>query len=722
LRYAGPAGCCPAAQAHDCLPMRIFALLLSMTLASAVAADPLPDAPAAPRVPKDVSLHGERRIDDWFWLRDKDDPKVLAHLRAENAYTQAWFAPLAGLRETLYDEMVGRIRQDDEEVPWRKNGWWYSRRTVKGAQYPIHVRRQGSAEAAEEVVLDLNRLAEGKPFLQLGAYEPSPDATLLAYSLDETGALDHTLRVRELATGADLPLAIEKTEGAAWGNDNRTLFYLTKDAARRTHRLWRHTLGQDGADTLLFEEKDELYWLSLAKTRDEKYVVLSAGSKDTSEQYVIDADRPAAALRSVLPRRTGVEYSLEHRRGSFYLRINDTGRNFRLVRTPADKPSLEGARELVAHRAGVMLEDVDLFAGHMVIRERDRGVQKLRVWDFADDRSHHIAFDEAVYSASAHVNAEFDTTTFRFAYASLVTPNSIYDYDMAARTRTLRKRQPVLGGYDPVNYVSQQIVARAGDGTEVPVSLVYRRDLREARAKNRPQPLLLYGYGAYGLPLDVYFSSARVSLLDRGVIFAIAHVRGGGDMGRVWYDDGKLGKKMNSFTDFIACAETLIARGFTARDKLIVEGGSAGGLLVGAAANLRPELFKAVVAEVPFVDVINTMLDETLPLTVGEFLEWGNPKVAADYAVMRRYSPYDNLRAADYPAIYMRTSLNDSQVPFWEPAKYVAKLRTLKTDRNPLLLTVNMDAGHGGASGRYDALKERAEVFAFMLQQWGLAK
>lgn len=677
----------------------------------------MPTAPFAARKPHDVSIHGETRIDNWFWLREKDDPEVQAYLRAENAHAQTWLAPLAGLKKTLYDEMLARIQEDDEEVPWRKNGWWYSSRTEKGKQYPIHLRRPGSPSAPEQVLLDLNRLAEGKPFLQLGVLEVSPDSALLAYSLDETGALDHTLRVRELATGQDLPLRIEKTDAVAWANDSRTLFYLTKDEARRSHRLWRHRLGQGEPDTLIHEEADEHFWLDLGKTRDDRYLVLSAGSKDTSDLRVIDADRPELAPRLVLPRRTGLEMALDHRHGRFYLLVNDTGRNFRLVETSAEAPSLDTARELIAHRDEVMLEDVDLFAGHMVVQERDRGVQKLRVWDFASGSSHHIAFDEPVYAAGADVNAEFDTPIFRFAYTSLVTPHSIYDYDMAGRTRTLLKRQPVLGGYDATQYHSQQLMATAPDGTEVPVSLVYRDDRRSAG----PQPLLMYGYGAYGHPMDVYFSSSRVSLLDRGVVFAIAHVRGGGDRGRTWYDDGKLGKKMNSFTDFIACAQALVERGLTTPQQLIVEGGSAGGLLVGAAVNLAPELFKAVVAEVPFVDVINTMLDESLPLTVGEFLEWGNPKRRADYETMRRYSPYDNLHAGAYPAMYLRTSINDSQVPYWEAAKYVAKLRTLKTDDNPLLLSINMDAGHGGASGRYDALDERAEVCAFMLAQWGLA-
>jgi oligopeptidase B len=676
-----------------------------------------PPPPIAARRPHDVSIHGETRFDDWHWLRDSDNPEVLAHLQAENAHARAWLAPLDGLRDTLYAEMLARIQEDDDELPWRKNGWWQWSRTEKGRQYPIYLRRCDAPGASEELLLDLNRLAEGKRFLQLGALELSPDATLLAYSLDETGALDYTLRVRDLATGADLPLAIEQTEGAVWANDSRTLYYLGKDEARRTHRLWRHRIGQAGADELVHEEPDELFSLDLGKTRDDRWLVISSASRDTTALWVIDADDAQAMPRAVLPRRNGIEMSLDHREGRFYLLVNDRGRNFRLVETSAQSPSLDEAHELIAHRDDVMLEDVDLFARHMVVQERDRGVLKLRVWDLASGRSWYVPFDESVYTAEGDVNEEFDADVFRFEYTSLVTPHSVIDLDMASGERTLRKRQPVLGGYDPALYASEQLMARADDGTEVPVSLVYRRD----RRRGERQPLLMYGYGAYGFASDVYFSSSRLSLLDRGVVFAVAHVRGGGDRGRLWYDEGKLAKKANSFGDFVACAQALVDRGWTAPDRLIVEGGSAGGLLVAAAANLRPELFRAVVAEVPFVDVINTMLDETLPLTVGEFLEWGNPRLRTDYETMRRYSPYDNLRRTAYPAMYLRTSLNDSQVPYWEAAKYAARLRTLKTDEHPVLLSVNMDAGHGGASGRYDALKERAEVLAFMLWQWGLA-
>ncbi len=685
-------------------------------------------APVAPRVPRDASLHGERRTDDYAWLRERDDPRVLAHLEAENAHTAAWLEPHAALRRRLYEEMLGRIRQDDEDVPCRDGQWWYWSRTRAGRQYPLEMRRAAvgaerrfDPEGADEVLLDLNELAEGKAYLDLGSFDVSPDGRWLAYSLDETGGLDYTLRIKDLQRGEVLPLAIDDTDGAVWANDNRTLYYLTVDEAKRAHRLWRHVLGSGRADRLLYEERDELFGLGLGKTRDHRYVLLQIDSADTSEVRVLDADRPLARPRVVLPRRGGTEYSLDHRDGLFYLLVNDRGRNNRLVSVDAQRPDLGRAVELIAHRSDVMLEEVDVFAGHLVVTERSGGGLQLRVRDLFDGQEHRLAFDEPVYSASGFDNAEFDTTQFRFEYTSLVTPPTVYDHDFATRERVLRKREPVLGGFDAALYASERIAATAPDGTSVPISLVYRRDLRGGASAGRPQPLLLYGYGSYGIASEPEFSSARLSLLDRGVVFAIAHVRGGGDLGRTWHDAGKMAGKHRSFSDFIACAEALVEQGWTEPSRLIIQGGSAGGLLVAAAVNQRPELFKAMVAEVPFVDVINTMLDESLPLTVGEFLEWGNPKIPEQYAWMRGWSPYDNLRAGAYPAMLLETGLNDSQVQYWEPAKYAARLRTLKTDDNPVLLQVNLEAGHGGASGRFDALWELSLGYTFMLVQWGLA-
>lgn len=692
-----------------------FISALAAVLSAAALAQPAPDAPVAPRKPVDVSVHGDPRVDDYAWLRQQDDPDTLAYLHAEEAHTRAWLAPRAATTQTLYDEIMARLPKDDEAVPYRQGKHWYLQRTVAGQQYPIYVRRLGSPTGPEEVLLDLNALARGKPYLHLGQMAVSPDGRLLAYSLDETGALDHRLRIKRIADGTVLPWGVDDASSFAWASDSRSLFYVTRDATKRPHRAWRHVLGQPGPDTRVFEEQDARFWLDVGKTRDQAYLVLTTASLDTTESWVIPAHRPGTAARRVLARHPGREYGLGHRDGKFYLWVNDTGRNFRLVETSAHRPSLRTARELLPHRPRVMLEQVDVFAGHLVIRERDQGVQQLRVWDLATGRSHLIAFDEAVYSAAVVDTTPFDTTHLRLTYRSMVTPDTVIDYDLAQRSRQVLKRQWV-SGLDPSRYESTQVMARAADGTEVPISLVYRKDLRRAG----PQPLLLYGYGSYGDPLNVYFSSARLSLLDRGVVYAMAHVRGGGDLGRAWYEQGRRAHKMNTFTDFIACAETLIAQGFTEPNQLVLEGASAGGLLMGVVTNLRPDLFKAVVAEVPFVDVINTMLDDTLPLTAAEFLEWGNPRDPADYAVIRRYSPYDNLRATAYPALLVRASLHDALVPYWEPAKYVARMRHLKTDDRPLLLAVNFDAGHTGASGRYDAIRERAETFTFMLDQWGL--
>jgi oligopeptidase B len=682
--------------------------------------------PVAPRETKDVSVHGDTRIDDWFWLRDRDDPRTLAYLKAENAWADAWFAPHAALKETLYKEMFSRIQQDDDSVPYRKDDWWYSSRTVTGDQYPRHLRRRATGPdrawdpaGTDETLLDLNEMARGKPFLRLGEAEVSRDANRLAYTVDLSGGRDYVLHLKDLASGALDDWSMAEVDSVAWGNDGRTLYYVTMDEAKRANRLWRHIVGGGGADVMLHQEDDALFSVAVGKTRDERFVVVFIGSMDSSEIRLIDADAGGEAvpgLRMAFARRDDVEVDLDHRDGRFFVRINDTGRNFRLVSVDAATLDLDAAVEIIAARDDVMLDDFDLFQRYLVVTERVAGSLQLRVIDLAQGGEHRIAFDEAAYRVHTDANPEFETTQLRFVYTSMTTPASTFDYDLGTRERVLKKRQPVPG-YDPSLYASDRLMAKAGDGTEVPVSLVWRRDMKTSG----PQPLLLYGYGSYGIPLDPSFSQTRVSLLDRGVIFAIAHIRGGGDLGRTWYEAGKMAKKETTFTDFIACAEALIARGLTASRMLAIEGGSAGGLLMGAVVNRRPGLCKAVIAEVPFVDVINTMLDETLPLTAGEFIEWGNPKIAEQYAWMRAYSPYDNLKPGAYPAMLVRTGLNDTQVAYWEPAKYVAKLRTLKTDTNPLLLKINLEVGHGGASGRFDSLREIAEDDAFLLAQWRLA-
>jgi oligopeptidase B len=671
--------------------------------------------PQAPREPFVTLVHGEPRADDYHWLRDKDSARVRAHLAAENAYTKAVMEPTAALQETLYREMLARIQETDMDVPYREGGWEYYGRTEQGKDYPILCRRApGSVQ--EHVTLDLNALADGHEFFALGAYDVSPDARLLAFSTDVSGFREYTLQVKDLASGELLPVRVEKARSVAWANDSCTLFYVVEDDTKRACRLGRHRLGSQ-AHEVLYEEADERFSIGVSQSRSKAFVFLTSHSATTSEVRYLRADRPAEEFVLAVPRLAEHEYYLDHREDLFYIVTNDRGRNFRLVTAPVSNPREDLWTELLGHREEVMLEGVDLFAGHYVLHERREGFPRLRVVSFASGEAHDIEVPETVCSVHGGANPEFDTGRYRFVYESLVTPDSVFDYDVNTRARTLLKQRPVLGGYDPAQYASELIYAIAEDGARIPASMVYRR---EGRAPG-PQPMLLTGYGAYGFPHDVHFSSARLSLLDRGVIVAVAHVRGGGELGKRWHDEGRMLNKRNTFGDFIAAAQSLIAGGFTAPDKLVIEGGSAGGLLMGAVANMRPDLFKAVIADVPFVDVVNTMLDASLPLTTGEYEEWGNPRDPQYYRYMLSYSPYDNIEAQAYPAMLVQTSLNDSQVMYWEPAKYVAKLRATKTDDRPLLLKINMEAGHGGASGRYDYLREIAFTYAFILWQLGLA-
>lgn len=698
--------------------MPFLLALLAMTLAFAArsAAD-LPEPPVAKKVPKVMTKFGDRRVDNYFWMREKENPEVLAHLKAENAYTEAVTKPLEGFRGKLYKEMLARIQETDESVPYLKRGWWYYTREVEGLQYPIYCRRKGSMKAPEEVILDVNELAKGKSYTGVDFWEVSPDGRYLAYGADFTGYREYTVHVKDLSTGRLLDDRLERVDSLAWAADSATLFYAQQNAAKRPDRVFRHALGAKD-DALVWEEKDELFNIGVGATRSDAFVVLVSASKDTSEVRVIPAAEPQAAPRRIAGRRTGHEYYLDHHGDEFWIRTNDKGKNFRLVRAPVADPKPANWKQVLAHRKLVMLEDVDVFKDFWVAKERDDGVLKLRVTDFATREHHYIDMPETVYSTSAGANAEYDTKRFRFVYQSYVTPRSTYDYDVGKRERTLLKRMPVLGGFESGDYESAMVMAPAKDGTRIPVSLVWKKSLRG----EGPRPMLLYGYGSYGYALDVGFRSTRLSLLDRGVIYAVAHVRGGGERGRLWYDEGKLRKKMNTFTDFVAAAEHLVAKGWTAPDRLVIQGGSAGGLLMGAVSNLRPDLFKAVVSEVPFVDVVSTMLDASLPLTTLEYIEWGNPNKEADYRVIRRYSPYDNLARQAYPAMLVEASFNDSQVPYWEAAKYVAKLRELKTDANRVILKTILEAGHGGASGRYDALKDTAFTYAYVLDQLGLAK
>jgi oligopeptidase B len=690
-----------------------------------------PQPPPARREPVEYVLHGNRRMDHYAWLREKQNPEVLAYLNAENAYTEALLAGTEAFQESLYQEMLARILQTDLSVPYRLRGYLYFTRTEEGKQYPIHCRRRDVEGSPEELLLDLNVLAEGHSFLGVGSFCVSDDNQLLAYSLDTTGFRQFTLRIKDLRSAQTLPETIERVTSAAWAADNRTLFFTIEDEiTKRSYRLYRHVLGETQPDQLLYEEPDERFRVEVARTRSNAFLLLTIASHTTSEVRFLRADQPQSEFRLVAPREDNHEYYLDHHpgphdrspRGFFFVRTNSAGRTFRLMTVAVDDPRRKFWREFIPNRPDVMLAGAEAFQSHLVLLEREGGLPYLRIVDLSLNTpdplaaSHGIEFTEPAYSASLGANPEFATDHVRFQYESFIRPRSVFDYALATRERILRKQQPVLGGYDPAQYISERVHAAARDGRPIPISIVYRRDtLRDATA-----PLLLYGYGSYGISVPVAFSSNRLSLLDRGVTYAIAHVRGGGELGKPWHDAGRMHNKRNTFTDFIAAADHLISQRYTSSGHLIIEGGSAGGLLLGAVANLRPDLFRMVISHVPFVDVLNTMLDPSLPLTVGEYEEWGNPQIAADYFYMKSYCPYTNLERKAYPTMFVKTSLNDSQVMYWEPVKYVAKLRTLKTDNNPLLLKINMGAGHGGASGRYDYLREIALDYAFLLTQLGI--
>jgi oligopeptidase B len=680
---------------------------------------PLPPPPVARAVPRPGGIHGDRWDDDYAWLRDKDAPEVLAYLEAENAYTDAGMKPTEPLQEALYREMLARIKEDDQTVPYRRGAHFYYARTETGKQYPIMCRRAGSPDAQEEILLDLNALAAGHAFFALGVFTVSDDGTRLAYSTDVTGFREYTLAIKDLRDGTLAPEQIARVSGVAWTPDPSGLFYVAEDAAKRPYRLYRHRVGTPAErDELVFEEADALFRLHVWRSRSLAYLFAMSRSFTSAEVRYLPADRLGTGWSMVAPREKDHEYDIDHRGDRFYIRSNAGGqRNFRLVTAPVDDPRPERWSELIPHRDEVMLDDVEVFAEHMVVHERVDGLVRLHVTDFTRGETHHIAFPEPAYEVESEGNVEFGASAYRFRYESLVTPPSVFDYDVPTRTRALLKQTPVLGDYDPGRYRSERVYATAADGVRIPVSLVCRRET----PRDGTAAMLLSGYGAYGVSYPVAFSSNRLSLLDRGVTFAIAHVRGGGEMGKRWHDAGRMMAKRTSFTDFIAAADFLVEEGHTAREVLAIEGGSAGGLLMGAVLNLRPDLCRAAVLRVPFVDVINTMLDEALPLTVGEFEEWGNPKVPEQYAYMKTYCPYTNLRRAAYPVMLVRTSLNDSQVMYWEPAKYVARLRCLRTDGRLLLFKINLGAGHGGASGRYDFLREIAFDYVFILTQLGRA-
>jgi oligopeptidase B len=674
--------------------------------------------PIAEKQPKSLTIHGDERIDNYFWLRDSNDPKVITYLEAENNYTDAMMQHTERLQDTLYNEMLARIKETDLSVPYRQGDYYYYSRTEEGKSYPIHCRKKGSLEASEEILLDQNELAKGSEYFSLGTFKVSPNHQILAYSIDTTGSEQYQFFFLNLTTHQLYPEKITDTYfSLAWGNDNCTVFYTKVDSTNRPCQLLRHTLNTPAdQDVLIYEEPDDSYFLSVSRTRNQAYIVMSLGSKVTSEIHYLDANHPLDNFQVIHPRQQGMEYDIEHHTDYFYIVTNDQAINFKLVKAPITNPSKENWQTVIEHREDVLLSSVSAFADYLVISERKAGLPMIRVQKMATGEEQNINFPEPTYAISLGNNPEFNTTKLRFNYTSLITPFSVFDYDMATQEKELKKETEVMGGYDKQQYASEWIFATASDGTLIPISLVYKKGIK----KDGKNPLFLTGYGSYSASYPASFSSTRLSLLNRGVAIAIAHIRGGGEMGRKWYENGKFLHKINTFTDFIACAEHLIAQKWTSSKHLAISGGSAGGLLMGAVINIRPELFKVALAAVPFVDVVTTILDTSLPLSAMEWEEWGNPNDKTYYDYMKSYSPYDNVKPQNYPHLLITAGLNDARVKYWEPAKWTAKLRELKTDQNDLLLKINMGAGHGGASGRYESLKETAFEYAFVLDHLGL--
>ena len=694
----------------------LFTFFAMTALALTAIADEVAKPPVAKKVPKTLTLHGDERVDEYGWLKEKTNPDVISYLDAENAYADAQTKPIEGLSKQLYDEMLGRIKQTDVNVPWRRSGYFYYTRTVEGKQYPIFARKKGSVDAEEEILVDVNQLAEGKKFMSVGAFVVSDDTNLLAFTTDDNGYRQYKLHIKDLRTGKVTENVAQRVGNVEWAKDNKTIIYSTENDAKRSDRIYRHVLGTD-EHTVIYEEKDELYDVYPDRTRSGDFIFLTSESKTTNEVRLIPAAKPDTAPVVMIPRKTDHKYYPDHRGDLFYFMTNDAGINYRVVTAPVMNYAQSNWKELVPYRKPVRIEAIDLFKNHMVVRLREGGLTQLEIYDLREGgKSHRVSFPEPTYLVFSGQNAEFDANLFRYGYQSFITPSSTYDYDMDTKKQTLLKRVEVLGGYDAAKYKVERFWVTAGDGAKIPVSMVYRKDL-DPKAKN---PLLLYAYGSYGASMSAGFSSGRFSLIDRGITYAIAHIRGGGEMGKEWHEQGRMMTKKNTFTDFIAVADHLLKEGYTSKEKLAISGGSAGGLLMGAVVNMRPDLFKAVMAYVPFVDVINTMLDASLPLTTQEYIEWGNPNEKDAYVYMKSYDPYSNIVKKKYPAMLVRTSLNDSQVGYWEAAKWVAKLRANKEDENPLLLRVNMGAGHGGSSGRYDKLKEDAADYAWLLAQLGV--
>mgnify|MGYP001184729725 CR=1 FL=1 len=675
-------------------------------------------APIAPKKPQLLEIHGHQRIDDYYWMNDRENPEVISYLEAENTYLKEVMKPTEEFQKALFNEMKARIKEDDQSVPYFKSGYHWYVRYETGGEYPIYCRKKGSLEAPEEIILNVNELAEGKSYYQVGGSATSPDQKILAFAADEVGRRIYTIHFKNLETGEIYSESIpEVTGNLVWAADNQTVFYSKQDSETlRSHRIYKHQLGTNPAvDQLIFEEKDEEFSCQVHKSKSEEFLFIHSESTISSEMRYLKSDQPNGEFQILQQRIPHLEYAADHYGDFFWIRTNEKAQNFKLVKTPVSSPQKENWTDVIPHRPEVLLEDFDLFSRYLVTQERSNGLTQIQIKPW-EGEGHSLKFDDETYTAWISTNPEFDTDVLRFGYNSLVTPSSVFDYQMISREKTLLKQQEVVGGHDPSAYHSERIWAKASDGSFVPISLVYKKSLF---SKTGESPLLLYSYGSYGYSMDAYFSSNRLSLLDRGFVFAIAHIRGGEDLGRHWYEQGKMLNKRNTFTDFISCAEHLISENYTSPAHLYAMGGSAGGLLVGSVINMRPDLFHGAIANVPFVDVVTTMLDESIPLTTGEFQEWGNPKEKEYYDYMLSYSPYDNVEAKEYPNLLVTSGLHDSQVQYWEPTKWVAKLRELKTDQNLLLLDTNMEAGHGGASGRFNALKELALEYAFLLMLEG---
>jgi len=712
------------------LSMLVFMACSTQNKVPEIAASQFPAPPDAIQKDSVITFHNHSRTDSYFWMRLTDEQKeaatpdaqtkqVLDYLNAENGYTKTVMKNTEALQEKLYTEMVGRIKQTDESVPYFKNGYWYYQRFEEKQEYPVFCRKKGSLEGTEEILIDMNKMGSKYAYYDIGDYDVSPNNKIMAFSEDTVSRRIYTIRFKNLETGEILPDVIENTTGSgAWANDNKTYFYTTKDqVSLLSDKIWRHTLGAK-SDVLVYTEPDPAYYIGAYKSKSEKYIIIVNSSTLSSDYYLINADKPEEKPVEFSPREKVHEYSIDHYQNKFYIVTNWNAKNFRLMETPENATSKENWKEVIGNRDDVLLSSIEVFKDYLVLNERKNANTQLRIINQNTKEEHYIDFGEAAYVADFGINPEFDTKELRYAYGSMTTPNSVFDYNMETRTKELKKQQEVVGGHNPADYTTERIFVKSRDGKQIPVSIVYKKDF----LKNGTAPMLLYAYGSYGASMDPYFSSTRLSLLNRGFVYAIAHIRGGEEMGREWYDDGKMFNKKNTFNDYIDCAKYLVDQKYTSTPHLYAMGGSAGGLLMGAVANMAPELFNGIIAQVPFVDVVSTMLDETIPLTTNEFDEWGNPKNEDSYKYMLSYSPYDNVEAKAYPHMLITTGLFDSQVQYWEPAKWVAKLRDLKTDDHLLLMNTNMDAGHGGASGRFQIYREIALEFAFMFNLEGITE